>query len=244
MQRLVAAWLLVGNITAPLQFDFAEIHDGEVIESQVRGELGVLEGHAELQVSVQTIESPQPGFVVEVVATDGDEIRTRVERQCLLCTETELVDRIVSAVHEVDESLAKDTGDSTPSVAARADERPTQPAPPPLPKPQNVQPAPTQPPAGRGLIIAGGAVLGLGVATTAAGVALFVREPTPDDADPRYMTSTTEVGAGLLAAGAATTVAAITLTTLGIRRRSKRSREVGKLQVASNGRGVVVRGRF
>lgn len=174
-----------------------------------------------IHVDIDELTGPDPGYVCEVWLSHGDAVlgeRRRVE--CPLCTESEIVQRVETAVAELVAQLP------APTAAAEPPAEPT-PAPASTSTPASTEPeqTPSDPPrarlrrlgkAGVGLVVAGAAGVGVGAV-------LVARPPVVDRTDPLYETTTRPPGVATLVAGAAVLVGGVALLVLDRRRARART---------------------
>ena len=170
-----------------------------------------------IHVDIDEITGSEPGYQCEVWISRADVVlgeRRRVE--CMLCTETEIVQRVETTVSELvvqlDVLLKAEEPEPDEPVAEPDEPEPTT-------DPVAGSPAADQ---GRALLGALGktgiALIAMGVAGAGVGAVLVALPPKVDQDDPLYETTYRPPGIGTLAAGAAVLVTGVVMLVVDRRR--------------------------
>jgi len=269
---LLGATLALGPLTASaaeagrvsVEIDTSDVgEEAPVIERRIRERTDVVlrregflparpgEDDPRLHVDVDALTGPDPGYTFElwIARPDGSEgERQRVE--CALCTESEIVSRIESAVVQQVSGMDRSDAAIAPKPAPIPSRTPaparTMDAPPPeeedgvaiASSPPDPQARPeSRGPADRPRLGALGrtglGLLGVGAAGVVAGAVMVALPARVDPEDPLYETATRPPGFAVLGAGVAVAVTGVILWAVDRRKR--------RTQVAARSRGLAVR---
>lgn len=168
-----------------------------------------------LSITIEEVTGENPGYAYRVdTVRDGKAAAAAKPTACGLCTEGELVTAIGSRIEHAIGKL-----DEPPPAAVpppRVDPRAT---------PAAVGPTPSDTPKpSPALRIAGGTLLGVGVAATIAGAVLAARDPKPKEDMPRKEWNTRPPGYALIGIGASIVVTGAVLLVVDARRRARTRR--------------------